>query len=111
MEKLTEGQILWWVPQSQRHALPREVTVTKVGRKWAQLDNRERIDLETLVADGGGFSAPGCCYLSQEHHEGVMALHKAWDGLKRDLEYKSVPTGVTAADIAAARQLLGLPNN
>jgi len=53
MKKLIEGQKLWWVPQRNRHAHEKEVTVLKVGRKWAQLDNHERIDLETLVADAG----------------------------------------------------------
>lgn len=108
MGKLTEGQKLWWVPQRNRHAQAKEVTVTKVGRKWAQLDNHERIDLETLVADSGQYSPSGCCYLSRDECEQEKALAQAWSKLKRDLQYGRNPDGVTIGDIEAARKLLGI---
>lgn len=111
MKKLIEGQKLWWVPQRNRHAHEKEVTVLKVGRKWAQLDNHERIDLETLVADAGQYTPSGCCYLSREEYEQAGALTQAWSKLKRDLQYGRTPDGVTIGDIEAARQLLGLPSN
>ena len=111
MEKLIEGQKLWWVPAKSRYAQPKEVTVTKVGRKWAQLDNYERIDLETLVADPGQCSPNGRCYLSREAREQEEMLGKAWGKLKYDLQYTRATKGVTIADIEAARQLLGLPSN
>lgn len=61
--KLSEGQKLWWVPQHSLGMKGREVTVLKVGRKWAELDNGERIDLETLISDGGRYAPNGRCYL------------------------------------------------
>lgn len=111
MEKLIEGQKLWWVPRRNRYAQPKEVTVTKVGRKWAQLDNHERIDLKTLVADAGQYSPSGCCYLSREEYEQAEALAQAWSNLERDLRHARKPDGVTICDIAAVRQLLGLSSN
>lgn len=110
-KKLQEGQKLWWVYSSNRRGQPREVTITKVGRKWAQLDNDKRIDLETLVADAGQYSPSGCCYLSREEYEQAEALAKAWSNLKRDLQYARRPDGVTIGDIEAARQMLWLPSN
>ena len=108
MGKLTEGQKLWWVPQRHRHEQQREVSVIKVGRKWAQLDNNERIDIDTLIADGGQYSPSGCCYLSREIYEQKAALDQAWGKLKRDLQYGIKPDSVTIADVEEARKLLGI---
>lgn len=110
MAKLIEGQTLWWVPRQTKHSQAKEVTVTKVGRKWAQLDNHHRIDIETLIADSGGYSPPGACYVNREGYEEELAISKAWACLKQDMQYINIPAGVSAADIASARQLLGLPN-
>ena len=47
------GQKLWFVPNyAQGFGKEREVTVGKVGRKWADI-GAHRIDAETLRADGG----------------------------------------------------------
>lgn len=110
-KKLQEGQKLWWVYSSNRRGQPREVTVTKVGRKWAQLDNNCRIDIETLLADGGDYMSPGCCYLSKDIYDSGVALQKAWSEMKRDIQYASTPEGVTVVDIQAARTLLRMPSN
>ena len=110
MGKLAEGQKLWWVPNRSRFAQQKEVTVTKVGRKWAQLDNNERIDIETLVADAGQYSPNGHCYVSRESYEESVALSNAWSNMKRDLQYGASPDGVTIEDIEKARQLLKLPH-
>lgn len=109
MTKLTEGQSLWWVPTQLRHANQRTVTVTKVGRKWAQLDNGRRIDIESMHADGGEYSSPGCCYLSEEYYKAKVALVGAWNSLCATIRYKNAPDGITLGDIAAARKLLKLP--
>lgn len=47
--KLEVGQQLWYVPRNGRRRAEGYVTVLKVGRKWAQLDCRERINIETLA--------------------------------------------------------------
>jgi len=111
MKKLVVGQVLWFVLTHSRHSQPKDVTVLKVGRNWAQIDNGMRICVETLVADGGPYSPPGCCYLSKEVYEAEVALDKAWRELAKTIQYKSVPDGVTVTDIAAARNLLRLPSN
>jgi hypothetical protein len=35
---LTVGQLLYYVPHDTRWSKPQFVTVTKVGRKWAEMD-------------------------------------------------------------------------
>lgn len=107
---LKEGQTLWWVP-NQRHAGPqREVIVQKVGRTWAQLSNRFRIDKNTLIADGGEYISPGRCYLSEVAYIQYVNLIAAWNALTSDLRY-SRPEGVTIEDIEVARVLLGIPTS
>ena len=83
----------------------------KVGRKWAELDNRERIDLETLISDGGRYAQNGRCYVSQEAYEQAEALVLAWIKLKRDLHYGRIPEDVTIGDIELARFILGMTSN
>ena len=104
---LSVGQKLWFVPD--RHfGQPREVTVLKIGRKWAAISERgDRIDIETLVVDGKGYSSPGRCYRSREGYETIAAANAAWDALMRDLRntYQR-PRGLTVEDIEQARRIL-----
>lgn len=96
---LQVGQRLYYVP-SQGRITPSFVTVAKVGRKWATLDSGRRINLETLRADGGGYSSPGSCWESKQAYEAEVALRDAWSGFKRrmDREYTK-PAHLTLADI------------
>jgi len=59
----------------------RNWTVLRVGRKWAVMDCR-RVNLETLEIDGGDYSSPGRCYLSQEHYEQENRRRRAWNELR-----------------------------
>lgn len=106
MTLLEKGQKLWWVPANNKPGV--EVTVLKVGRKWAHLDNGHRIFVSTLVADGGEFSAPGSCYASQEAYRGLVERAVAWTRLRVDMQFSTPQDGVSIDDIAAARKLLGL---
>ena len=110
MAKLTQGQKLWWVPV--RYAsfdIPMVVTVTKVGRIWAELNIRERISVENLVADGKpNRSSSGRCYLSKEIHDAELEISEAWNDLRNKIKHHNVPAGVTVIDIEAAKKLLRL---
>lgn len=78
---LTAGQKLFYVP-TRRPENAHEVTITKVGRKWAQvLELRYRIDVNTLAVDGGQWISPGQCYYSRELYEEHLELRRAWDEL------------------------------
>lgn len=107
--KLQEGTELWWVPSNQYRA-KEPVTVIKVGRKWAELSNRFRIDLETMEGDGGkGYSSPGKAWQSQADYEAYMAIQTAWNDLRNDI-YKlwRSPPNVTVEAINSLRRQIGL---
>lgn len=105
------GQKLWYVPNGygNRRPDPYEVTITKVGRKWATVGEswrQERIDLETLQADGKGYSSPGCCYLSRELYEAEVERQALWSILTRKIQHTRCPDEIGIEDIKQAMQLL-----
>lgn len=88
---LQVGQKLWWVP-SVYEGKEREVTIISVGRKWVKLENnRNRIDKNTLHADGGRYMSPGQCYLSKEHYNDIMRTQQAWRDLRGKMLYGKPP--------------------
>lgn len=105
-----EGQKLWMVPHQRYIGEPREVTITKVGRKWLTLDSGHRAAVDGLALDGGGgYSSPGVCYLTREAWEADKALNDAWDKLRKDVELvRRVPNAIAVQDIYDARKLLRL---
>lgn len=102
------GQKLWFVP-NERHGNPREVTVTKVGRKWFETDGyTPRISVESLKADGGQYLSPGRCYLSKSEHTHAVATTQAWSEFKRQIE--RMWQSPDLEQITAAREALGMSN-
>lgn len=77
------GQKLCWVFSESRRGEPCEVEILRVGRKWLELSNRQRVDRETLRADGRGYSSPGRCFQSREEYERINLRAKAWDRIRR----------------------------
>ena len=77
--RLTVGQRLYYVPS---RGASRWVTVTKVGRKWATCDDDSRmefrVNLDTLVIDGGGYDSPGKCYLDEDVYRASVRRVEAW---------------------------------
>lgn len=110
---LTVGQKLWFVRSGRngRSGDGMEVIVEKVGRKWAEISaGAPRIDIESLVADGGQYTSPGRCYLSEVAYDEIVSLTKAWrDFAQRigNMQYGSAPVGVTHEAIARAADALG----
>lgn len=108
MSAFTIGQELWWVPTNGRgRSEPSSVTVTKLGRRWIGLSNGHKFDIDTMRADGGQYSSPGRCYLSQAEHEREMALEFAWAELRAAIEnHYRPPPGVTVSQIDNAKRAL-----
>jgi hypothetical protein len=106
---LVEGQKLVYVPHDTRRAQPHEVTVERVGRKWAYLaGNQGRID-DALVVDGGNYSSPGRCYGSWQEYEETTELAKAWNEFWRAIQNRhKCPDGVTVEKISRARAILNI---
>lgn len=107
--KLYVGQSLYFVYRERRMGKPMEVTVTKIGRKWAEVGDRHRIDVETWEADGRGFTSPGQCYESKDEYDDEVHFIKSWLRLRNYMPARP-PSGVTIDDVLAATALLGLPS-
>jgi len=82
--------------------------ITKVGRKWLELDGHYRADISDLVIDGRGYSSPGKCYLNKEEHDAEVALTNAWSSLTRAFPMYSKPKHLTIEDIEKVKQILGI---
>lgn len=105
--KVEVGQKLWLVPDHRR-AMGREVTVTKIGRKWASLSgNWDRFDMASGYLDGG-YSSPGRVYRNQEEHEAMIRRDTLAASLISRLYLRNLPIEVTEADIRQAAALLRL---
>ena len=102
------GQKLWYVPSYGYRRDGHEVTVEKIGHRWATLaGNWGRIDKDTLWLDGGQHSSPGRCWLSREAYEESKAIEAAMRRLQEQIRYgRVVEPDVTLADIQAAAALL-----
>jgi len=82
---LSVGQKLWFVP---RRGEAQEVEVIKVDRKWAYISGSRpdlRVDVETLSADGRGYSSPGQCHMDREAYELDVTRRKEWSEWYGDL--------------------------
>lgn len=109
---VTVGQELWHVPSDRRwRDKSCTVRVTKVGRKWAQLDNGDRIDVQTLRVDCGQYSSSGRCWLSEADWRKEESRQQAWRDLRTFIDRKyQAPEGVTEMGIRQALTIVaGLP--
>ena len=92
------------------HGKGREVTVVSVGRKWAKLsDGHPRLHIETMLLDGGAYSAPGSCWESKEAFEAVVSVRTAWENFRYDVSQNfNAPLDITTEQIETARKVLNL---
>ncbi len=83
------GDKLWHVVNDRRYFNEYEVTVTKVGRVWAELNNdpKFRVNIESMYIDGRGYTSPGACYYSKENYEEEKNRGEAWKAFRKELEY------------------------
>ena len=92
--KLKPGDLLYcvWYRNKDGHC----ASVKSVGRKWANLElGKYRVSLQTLEIDGGGYSSPGRCYLSIEHHEQEQKRRELWRQLREYLNTFNPPPSMT----------------
>lgn len=105
------GDKLWYRAYDARSdaaRLGREVTVNWIGRKWAAIDHGERVDIKSMAVDGGQYSSPGRCYLSEAHYIAETARACTWHRLAQAVYRGRVPDHVTEAAINKAAELLGI---
>jgi hypothetical protein len=83
-----------------------ELTVERLGRKWARCGSY-RVHRYTLDVDGDGYGSPGRCYLSREHYAAEKAADRAWRALSTKLLHRP-DNGPSAEAIRQAAALLGV---
>lgn len=107
--KLEPGQTLWFVPE-RHYGKQHEVTVGKVGRKWAYVEKSryDRIDVKTLSMYSGD-SHTGKCYPSQADWETHRATQEIWTRFWTKVrDTWRVPTGVDTEKVRQAAEILGI---
>lgn len=104
---LVEGQKLWLVYNDKRRGQSREVIVGKVGRKWADIGRRSRIDVDTLIIDGD--PSPGRCYLDRDEYEQSAYRSRLWSMFQERVsrQYRA-PSDLTTNDILSVAKILGI---
>lgn len=94
-----------------------EVTVTKVGRKWASITKEwngrpydaGRFNKETGLLDGGGYSSPGRVYDDREAYDRQVRVEALWREFNRAVrDQYGVPNGVGEIEILKAADALGI---
>lgn len=87
----TVGQKLWFVPSQRYLGEPKEVSITKIGRKWLSVSNGMKISIDNLNADGGQYISPGTAYLNRGLYESDLRLNGLWKRLKLIVNAYAVP--------------------
>lgn len=108
MAELTEGMTVFirWAHRAHVRELS-EMTVGKVGRKWAKLSGGYRLNVSDLTLDGGNYSSPGRAYLSKGDFETDLENEKTWSAFRNEVE-KLLRPRLSASAIRQAAELLGL---
>ena len=108
MAELTEGMTVFirWAHRAHGRELS-EMTVGKVGRKWAKLSAGYRINTSDLTIDGGNYSSPGRAYLSRADFEAELENEKTWSSFRNEVEKLWRPK-ISASVIRQAAELLGM---
>jgi hypothetical protein len=108
-EKLKVGQKLWLVPNRLPNNYAREITITKVGRKWATGDEvpfGHKIDAITWVPEcRSGYAPTFALYESKSHYDSEIELNRARSLFKSNVNNNI--NAMTLTQIAAANKLLG----
>jgi hypothetical protein len=102
------GDCLFYVANDNRRSTT-TVSVVKIGRKWVELSNRNRVDIMSLEADGGQYSSPGTAWLSEQAYRDRVALQDAWRSLRRQIDgLYGAPAGLTIEKMDQIADLLGI---
>lgn len=77
-----------------------EAKITKVGRKWADLDGTHgRFNMDTMRMDGGQYSSPGDVFYSRELYEETVLRNELWGRLKAITSPYTCPEHLSLEDV------------
>ena len=110
-KQLAVGDTLWLVYIETRQRNPREIVVSKVGRKWIYFDDgRSRFDMETKMVDAGVYRSDAVIYESKEAYVKAVSLRLLWQKFYLEVagRYRAPIKGITEDMLNQAAKLLGL---
>lgn len=109
LPEITKGSVLYRAFTDRRDGLPREVTVTSVGREWINVDDprTKRFHKDNLMSDNGGRAR---LYASKAAYEEEVARQANWSALRKVISttYK-VPDNLSSENMIKALKLLSPP--
>lgn len=105
------GQELWFVPTRYgNEKIERTLTVTKVGRVWAEVTGGYvgwRFDLETLQIDGKDYTSPGTVYLDRAVWDLKKKRSQLWSAIRNHVSNNNtVPSHVTVENLEEFLRLI-----
>ena len=112
MSELKVGDTVYVVMNDNRRSKG-FAKVSGVGRKWVRLDNRHRMEKDTMLLDGGygeNYNSPGRCYLDEQDYLNEQEKQRMWSKLRSGLTW-TAPSSVSNDDIKAAMKLLGIAHD
>lgn len=106
---MDSGENLFWVPTNFREKKI-NVTVTKIGRKWAYLSNGYKIDKNSLKSPPkDNLISPGRCFLSHQDYLDKKKIYEKFEKIKRVLQHiDKLPDDVTLENLKKVEELLQL---
>ena len=115
LKGITVGQQLWFVPKhirpDGRGEQPRFMAVTKIGRKWLQIDwlnRRASIETGVVFHEHSLERSLGHCYADRDAHQAEADLAKAWQEFRQRVDrLHLVPLLVTQEWLIEARRIIG----
>lgn len=107
------GQKFFFVTREGRTSSQNyQVTVVKVGRKWARLSNGYRFDLgseDWRNVDGGNLVSPGRLWDSEAHYREILEVKKIIEAIKEQFPcFSKRFEKVSLENARQAAKLLGL---
>lgn len=103
---LKVGQRLYIAPNTHSHTPCYETITLSIGRRWANIGSNGRVDLETLLLDGGQYTSPGKAYFSKNEYQEMAAKEAYWLELRNRLPVN--PPAVSMETLKEIAEMIGL---
>lgn len=104
-KQYSEGQQLFWVPSDRRDGPGKFVTITRVGRKYLELNNHRKVYIESLK-EVTQYGSGAKCFETKEEHDAIVRRESLWAELKNVVSGYRIPDDITIEKLENALQAL-----
>lgn len=105
--KIKVGDTLWYVKRRNGYNDECEVTVIKVGRKWATISTNERMDLESMSVEAPYYAGHTQCYTTKQDYANEQEAKEKWEIIRGKIEFTYSPA-LSLASVNKIMELLGI---